>query len=845
MVARLIVLIQTLSWSSVHASAISGWGCAAYEREALISFKKSFLDPAGRFSSWRGKECCGWKGVSCSNATGRVVKLDLGSEDYPDSLTLIASLDMSWVDLSSASDWVQKVNMLPNLKTLILPYCGLSSTVSSVYQSNLTHLEILDLSTNIFDSPLQHNWFWGLTTIKNLILSDCLWSGPIPETLSNMSSLEVLYLDENDLTGIMPVTFKNLCSLRILHLERNSVNADILERLPECSWSKLRELYLQGAELTGKLPVWIGKLTSLSYLDISQNMIQGSIPFDIGNLTSLEYLDLSQNMLVGSVPFGIGNLVSLSYLNLSQNMLGGDVPDGMGALSNLTFLSFGLNNLSGMVSKGHFASLAKLDFLDLSQNSLKLVFSEDWIPPFRLKYGYFGSCDMGPWFPAWLRWQAGINYLEISNASIDGVLPHWFWVVFSNSQFMDLSRNQLHGSLPEKLELPYVFEIDLSSNSLSGLLPTNLTSPQLRILHLHKNQFSGTIPTYVCQMSGLQEINLSNNQLSGDFSSCQVNSSLSSAYNDSICIGSSLFMVDLKNNNLSGEFPRFFQRASHLSFLDLSHNKFSGSVPTWIAKQMPKLEVLILRSNTFVGHLPRNLTKLVGLHYLDVAHNNLSGSIPSSLAKMRAMADQYESLNNYTSDSISAFIKDRELNYTHEFIEHIVLIDLSSNFFSGHIPMELSLLKGLRSLNLSCNQISGQIPSDIGVLRELESLDLSYNYLTGEIPSSLSDLTFLSCLNLSYNDLSGRIPSGQQLQTLNDQYMYIGNPRLCGPPLLKNCSTNERNQDAHEEHEGTTHDLLPYYLSMSMGFVVGLWMVFCAMLFKKTWRITISAFWIS
>jgi Leucine-rich repeat (LRR) protein len=165
-----------------------------------------------------------------------------------------------------------------------------------------------------------------------------------------------------------------------------------------------------------------------------------------------------------------------------------------------------------------------------------------------------------------------------------------------------------------------------------------------------------------------------------------------------------------------------------------------------------------------------------------------------------------------------------------------VLIDLSSNGLIGKIPKELTLLKGLRSLNLSNNQLSGLIPDDIGSLRKLESLDLSYNYFSGNIPSSLSDLTFLSCLNLSYNNLSGTIPSGQQLQTLNDQYMYIGNPRLCGPPLLKNCSMNVTHPTVRQQHK---HDgsRSSFYISMSMGFIMGLWIVFCTMLFMKTWRI--------
>ncbi|KAF7036557.1 hypothetical protein CFC21_047190 [Triticum aestivum] len=130
-------------------------------------------------------------------------------------------------------------------------------------------------------------------------------------------------------------------------------------------------------------------------------------------------------------------------------------------------------------------------------------------------------------------------------------------------------------------------------------------------------------------------------------------------------------------------------------------------------------------------------------------------------------------------------------------------------------------------------------------MQSLVSLDLSQNKLSGEIPSGMSNLTSLSYLNLSYNSLSGRIPSGRQLDTLNSEnpsLMYIGNSGLCGPPVHKNCSGNDPSIHGDLESSKQEFEPLTFYFGLVLGFVVGLWMVFCALLFKKTWRI--AYFWL-
>ncbi|KAE8784030.1 LRR receptor-like serine/threonine-protein kinase GSO2 [Hordeum vulgare] len=267
---------------------------------------------------------------------------------------------------------------------------------------------------------------------------------------------------------------------------------------------------------------------------------------------------------------------------------------------------------------------------------------------------------------------------------------------------------------------------------------------------------------------------------------------------------------------------------------------------------MVELRFLGLNHNTFSGEIPPAISNLSRLHHLNLAGNGLSGAIPWHLSNMTAMigkdAKDFSDMNELYStgyfdtfrslDFSSAVVKGRELNYSAG-IWDLVSIDLSFNQLTGVIPEEILLLDGLINLNLSWNRLSGEIPNKLGALQALESLDLSRNMFSGIIPSSLSDLNYLSYLDLSGNNLTGRIPSGRQLDTLYTQQpsMYGGNSGLCGTPLPYSCP--EKDVARQDDQKGNEHSFEPmsFYFGVALGFILGLWVVFCILLFKKAWRI--------
>ncbi|KAL9258510.1 Polygalacturonase inhibitor-like protein [Drosera capensis] len=185
----------------------------------------------------------------------------------------------------------------------------------------------------------------------------------------------------------------------------------------------LRNLRVSYTNLNGSIPSFLGK-TTLNSLNLLYNHLTGPIPSTLGNLHNLYDLDLSVNRLTGSIPatFNSSNLPNPFGLHLALNNLSGPIPQSVGTV-NLTFIELAVNNFTRDATLLFGKEKTGLTFVSLRDNSFLFDFSKVVIP----------------------------------NNLVD----------------LDISNNQIFGSLPQSIILPPFDEFNVSYNKLCGRIPTS------------------------------------------------------------------------------------------------------------------------------------------------------------------------------------------------------------------------------------------------------------------------------------------------------------------------------------------------------------------------------------
>ncbi|PNX94543.1 putative inactive receptor kinase [Trifolium pratense] len=185
-----------------------------------------------------------------------------------------------------------------------------------------------------------------------------------PNTISNLSALQILSLRSNFITGFFPSDFSNLKNLSFLYLQFN----DLSGSLPDFSaWKNLTVVNLSNNKFNGTIPFSLSNLTQLSGLNLANNSLSGEIP-DL-HFSRLQQLNLSNNNLHGTVPMSlqrfpdsafIGNNITLgNYTAVSPVVSPVFVPSSSsekrGRLSETALL--------GIVIVGSFLGLVAFGFL--------------------------------------------------------------------------------------------------------------------------------------------------------------------------------------------------------------------------------------------------------------------------------------------------------------------------------------------------------------------------------------------------------------------------------------------------------------------------------------------------
>ncbi|KAJ3686544.1 hypothetical protein LUZ61_015708 [Rhynchospora tenuis] len=274
-----------------------------------------------------------------------------------------------------------------------------------------------------------------------------------------------------------------------------------------------------------------------------------SVSAYILSLPNLETLTLHSTNLTGSISNPSNCTAQLKELDISSNGLNGSVSDAVSLADSCPSLqSLNLSdNFIGQAFNSFSPVWPRIKMLDLSYN--KIVSNRDL---------------------QWLFSNLGLlKYLDLSNNNIQGTMPP-----ISNCtslQHLDMSTNQLIGTIPSEIKAcTSLVALILSNNNFSSEIPILplLNMPRLEHLDLAFNNFNGSLPKSISNLTSLECLDLSANKLLG-----QIPPSLCT---DGV---SRLKLLHLQDNFLTGHIPNSLSNCSNLVSLDLSFNLFLGPYP--------------------------------------------------------------------------------------------------------------------------------------------------------------------------------------------------------------------------------------------------------------------------
>ncbi|KAM7481721.1 hypothetical protein LguiB_006304 [Lonicera macranthoides] len=333
----------------------------------------------------------------------------------------------------------------------------------SPYIGNTSFLKIVWLLNNTLGGEISPQ-------VSRLFrLQELHLGGEIPNSIGNLTSLEIFSATHNQLVGNLPNALGKLKNPRQLTLGRN--------------------------QLSGVIPPSIYNLSLINHISIPYNQLHDTLSPEFGIVfPNLEYLQLGGNQFTGPLPFSFSNATKLIRIDIPLNNFTGKISVDFGRLQNLMGLSLGGNNLgSGEPDEMSFISslgnCTNLQVLELGDNQLEGAIL--------YKIGNFST---------------QLFYFSILNNHVYGSIPLWICDLVGeliNLSIFDAFENKLSGEIPKSLGSCTKLENIYLDNFFQGLIPPSLSSLKgIQVVDFSSDTLSGQIPKFLEKFS-LMNLNLS------------------------------------------------------------------------------------------------------------------------------------------------------------------------------------------------------------------------------------------------------------------------------------------------------------------------------------------------
>lgn len=204
--------------------------------------------------------------------------------------------------------------------------CGLTSSgVVRIGCNNNVVISIdlsgLGLTGTIPEYVAQFPW------LQQLKLTGNNMNGTIPANLGDVglrgaavNQMGYIYLDDNDFEGTIPESFNNFAYLKIFEVQNNP---RLIGPIPNMTaLTSLLRFVAFGTNLNGTIPESASPRT-WNYIDVSDTLVEGTIPQSIGLHPNLVTLRISRSKISGSIPDSIGSLTKLKNFFADQTSLNG------------------------------------------------------------------------------------------------------------------------------------------------------------------------------------------------------------------------------------------------------------------------------------------------------------------------------------------------------------------------------------------------------------------------------------------------------------------------------------------------------------------------------------------